>query len=137
MKKIGVFLAFALFALESFAQEIDLKQAYIRLESGLEQKPGDSAPIGYTHIIEINTLDKTIKVTKQYNDEVIFDLEYTSAFDGTSRSVQMQPGETLFMLRKNDADMSLVTYSSAEHTFSFISNANEIYLFGQIYIIEE
>lgn len=135
MKKIVFALLMSFFAVGAIAQELDLSKQYIRIESEVMQEPGDVVPEGIAHYIEINTIEKTIKVTRKGSQEVvIYELEYTTSYNGTSRSVQMKPGETLFMIR--DSKIVMVAYSQNEHTFSFIDGENKIQLFGQLYILE-
>ena len=122
-------------SLVGFSQELDLTQEVLKYETVLEQKPDVSIPEGYKHDIVINTKLKTIKVTRQYDGEVIYNLRYVTAYNGTSTSVQLHPGETIFMMASGD--ITIVAHSSTEHTFSFINQENKIHLFGQIYVLEE
>lgn len=131
---IALFILIVL-TLSGYSQELDLSKEILKYETVLEQKPGVTEPQGYKHIIEINTKQKSILVTREYDSEIIYDLHYVSALDGTSAHVQLQPGETIFMLASGD--ISVVAHSANQQTFSFINQENEIHLFGQVYYLEK
>jgi hypothetical protein len=122
-------------SLAGFSQQLDLTQEELKYETVLEQKPDVTTPEGYKHDIVINTKQKTILVTRKYDGEIIYNLRYVTAYNGTSASVQLQPGETIFMMASGD--ITIVAHSASEQTFSFINQENKIHLFGQIYVLEE
>lgn len=135
MKIIAALFATLVLGLTGFAQELDLTKEELRFETVLEQKPDATIPEGYKHEIVINTKLKTILITRKYDGEVIYNLRYATAYSGKSTSVQLHPGETIFMMASGD--ITIVAHSSTEHTFSFINQENKIHLFGQIYVLEE
>jgi len=116
------------------AQLLDLNQKNAIWISHLNQTAGKEDQSMIPHRITLDLENKHITVSNENTGAVLYDLSYTTVYSGKSKSVVLQDGESMFMVR--DDTVSYVTFDENTQTLSLILHDNTIKLFGKMQVAD-
>lgn len=116
------------------AQTLDLGKKKLVWISHLSQTAGREDQDMTPHRITIDLENKFMSIADERTGNVIYDLAYSSVYSGQNKSVVLQDGESMFMVR--DDKVNLVTFDEKTQTLSVILFDKTIRLFGQMQVLE-
>lgn len=134
MRWILTMVSIAVMYHATVAQTLDLSRKKLVWVSHLNQTAGKEDQDMTPHRITIDLENKFMSIANESSGDVIYDLAYSSVYSGQSKSVVLQDGESMFMVR--DDEVNLVTFDEKTQTLSVILLDNTIRLFGRLQVLE-
>lgn len=114
----------------SSAQELDVSAPDAYFLSHLNHHAGQEDFDERPHNIYIDFKEKLIWIENDDNCDIIYKIEFDSAYQGGNPAVVLQEGETMFFTK--DWQVQFVIYQEKVGVLSLIMNEGSSHLFGEL-----